>query len=44
VKDEYYPLRGWDVATGLQTRARLEDLGLGDVAKGLEQKKLIAGS
>ncbi|MFA5317823.1 MAG: aldehyde ferredoxin oxidoreductase C-terminal domain-containing protein, partial [Dehalococcoidales bacterium] len=30
--DEYYRLRGWDVSTGWQTRAKLEDLGLKDVA------------
>ena len=42
MKDEYYQLRQWDVATGLQTRAKLEELGLGDVAKDLESKGLIA--
>ena len=42
MKDEYYSLRGWDVATGLQTRATLEQLGLGDVAGDLEQRGLIA--
>jgi aldehyde:ferredoxin oxidoreductase len=26
--DEYYELRGWDVKTGLPTRAKLEELGL----------------
>jgi len=41
LKDEYYSLRGWDVATGLQTRAKLEQLGLGDVADDLEQRGLI---
>jgi aldehyde:ferredoxin oxidoreductase len=30
--DEYYRLRGWDVSTGWQTRAKLEELGLKDVA------------
>ncbi|NLG27058.1 MAG: hypothetical protein GX557_04055 [Chloroflexi bacterium] len=30
--DEYYTLRGWDTATGRPTRARLEALGLADVA------------
>jgi aldehyde:ferredoxin oxidoreductase len=34
--DEYYELRGWDVATGLPTRAKLEELGLKDVADELE--------
>jgi len=28
MKDEYYQLRGWDVPTGLQTRKKLEELGL----------------
>lgn len=32
VLDEYYRLFGWDKATGLPTRATLEDLGLEDVA------------
>ncbi len=30
--DEYYTLRGWDPQTGRPTRARLEELGLSDVA------------
>jgi aldehyde:ferredoxin oxidoreductase len=41
MKDEYYQLRQWDVATGLQTRAGLEKLGLEDVAQDLEQRGLI---
>jgi len=41
-KDEYYQLRRWDVATGLQTRAKLEELGLTDVAQDLDQRGLIA--
>jgi aldehyde:ferredoxin oxidoreductase len=32
MKDEYYELRGWDKETGIPTRAKLEELGLGDVA------------
>jgi aldehyde:ferredoxin oxidoreductase len=41
--DRLYGLHGWDVATGLQTRAGLESLGLGDVADMLEQAgKLVA--
>jgi len=39
MKDEYYEIRGWDVATGLQTKAKLEGLGLKDVADYLEQRK-----
>jgi len=34
IKDEYYRLRGWDVKTGLQTKAKLTELGLEDVIKG----------
>ena len=34
--DEYYQLRGWDTATGLQTRKCLEDLDLKLVADELE--------
>ncbi|MCG6535080.1 MAG: aldehyde ferredoxin oxidoreductase C-terminal domain-containing protein, partial [Syntrophales bacterium LBB04] len=33
MKDEYYALRGWDVATGLQTRKKLEELGLGTICE-----------
>jgi aldehyde:ferredoxin oxidoreductase len=32
LKDRYYKLRGWDVNTGWPTRAKLEELGLKDVA------------
>ena len=32
IKDRYYKLRGWDVESGRPTRARLEALGLKDVA------------
>jgi len=42
MKDEYYQIRQWDVTTGLQTRAKLEELGLEDVAQDLEQKGLIS--
>jgi aldehyde:ferredoxin oxidoreductase len=42
MKDEYYRLRQWDVATGLQTRASLGKLDLEDVAQDLEQRGLIA--
>lgn len=36
VKDRYYELRGWDVATGWPARARLEELGMKDVADTLQ--------
>lgn len=42
MKDEYCVLRGWDVATGLQTRPALEGLGLPDVANELERRGLLA--
>ncbi len=42
MKDEYYGLRGWDIATGLQTRGTLEGLGLKDVADDLERRGLLA--
>jgi len=42
MKDEYYAIRGWDVQTGLQKRAGLEELGLGDVAGELEEQGLLA--
>ncbi|MBE0479364.1 MAG: hypothetical protein IBX68_00120 [Dehalococcoidia bacterium] len=42
MKDEYYALRGWDVATGLQTKASMGRLGLEDVAADLERRKLVA--
>ena len=41
MKDEYYQLRGWDVETGLQTRAVMQELGLGDVADDLESRRLL---
>ena len=42
MKDEYYQLRQWDMATGLQTRAKLEQLGLRDIVQDLEHRELIA--
>jgi len=33
--DEYYAVRGWDVKTGMPTRAKLVELGLGYVADAL---------
>jgi aldehyde:ferredoxin oxidoreductase len=37
---EYYELRGWD-RSGLQTRQKLAELGLKDIAEGLQMKGLI---
>jgi aldehyde:ferredoxin oxidoreductase len=34
---KYYELSGWDLDTGRPTRAKLETLGLGDVAEALER-------
>jgi aldehyde:ferredoxin oxidoreductase len=42
LKGEYYRLRGWDSATGRQTRGKLVDLGLHDVADELETRGLLA--
>lgn len=39
--DEYYTLRGWDVASGLQTEKGLIRLGLGDILSDLRNRKLI---
>ena len=33
--DKYYELRGWDMKSGWPTQQKLEDLGLGDVAREL---------
>jgi hypothetical protein len=42
MKDEYYTLRGWDPATGIQKESTLSKLGLGDVAKELKKVKKLA--
>jgi aldehyde:ferredoxin oxidoreductase len=41
MKREYYQLRGWDKATGLQTRKKLEELNLKDIADEMEKLKLV---
>ncbi len=41
MREEYYQLRGWDVASGLPTRAGLTALGLKDVADDLETRGLL---
>ena len=41
MKNEYYALRGWDVATGLQTRDGLTQIGLKDVADDLASQGLV---
>jgi len=42
MKDEYYQIRGWDVLTGFQKRAKLEELGLRGVADKLAGEGLLA--
>jgi aldehyde:ferredoxin oxidoreductase len=37
IKDDFYKLRGWDLATGVPTRTTLESLDLKDVADELEK-------
>ena len=44
VKDEYYRLRGWDIATGLQTEAKLKELDLRDMIEDLARRHLIANT
>ncbi len=39
--DDYYKARGWDVKTGLQTREKLEELGLNHIADELEKVNAI---
>jgi len=41
LKGEFYRLRGWDVPSGLQKRAKLEELGLKDIAQKLESEGLL---
>ncbi len=41
--EEYYLLRGWDPATGLQKSEILDELGLQEVAKDLDKRGLLAG-
>ena len=43
MKDEYYALRSWDIATGIPTRETLEQTGLKDVARDLEKLGKLPG-
>ncbi|MFH1002966.1 MAG: aldehyde ferredoxin oxidoreductase C-terminal domain-containing protein, partial [Chloroflexota bacterium] len=43
MKDEYYGLRQWEVATGLQTREQMAELGLTDVADELARRGRLGG-
>ena len=40
MKSDYYELRGWDVASGLQTKKRLEELDLHEVSQELGPRGL----
>ncbi len=40
LKDEYYLIRNWDVKTGLQTKAKLKELDLSDIARDLSERGL----
>ena len=42
ILDQYYQYKGWDVETSLQTRAKLEELELREVAEVLEKDKALA--
>lgn len=42
MKDEYYAIRNWDVATGLPTRQGLEALDLKEIADGLKELGKLA--
>ncbi len=39
--DEYYRLRGCDISTGIPTRTKLEEVGLGDVADDLDRRGIL---
>jgi len=40
MKDEYYKIRKWDVASGMQTSERLKALNLEDVSEILRKEGL----
>ena len=41
LKDEYYELRGWEVASGFPTENKMNDLGLDDIALDLKNRGLL---
>jgi aldehyde:ferredoxin oxidoreductase len=41
LKSEFYRIRGWDVASGLQKKKKLVDLNLHEVAEALESEGLL---
>jgi aldehyde:ferredoxin oxidoreductase len=44
MKDQYYALRGWDIATGVPTRETLAQTGLEDIARDLEKSGKLPGN
>ena len=38
MKEEFYNLRGWDVATGLPTETNLKALDLADISKAMKER------
>ena len=43
VLEEYYEWRGWDIQTGLQTREKMDELDLNEVADVLASENSLAG-
>jgi aldehyde:ferredoxin oxidoreductase len=41
LKSEYYELRGWDITSGFQTKAKLKELEMEDIARDLEGSGLL---
>ncbi len=42
MKDEFYRIRGWEIASGFQKRSQLEALALADVADVMEREGFLA--
>jgi aldehyde:ferredoxin oxidoreductase len=43
MKDKYYTLRGWDIASGIPTQETLEQTGLKEIAQDLEKLGKLPG-
>jgi aldehyde:ferredoxin oxidoreductase len=41
MKDEYYLLRGWEVESGMQTKKKLQELGLNFLCSEMEKENLL---
>jgi aldehyde:ferredoxin oxidoreductase len=39
--DKYYELRGWDKTKGWPTKQKLEELGLKEIAEGIDKIRMI---